>query len=108
MSKANEETNPVERLVIRNGYDSLWIWFGLSRASWLTMPRVMMHDMPDEWQQKMADLLVEWDETWDSHEMPEPSVSAKANGKYTKWPSWLLNYRRPDKERLENLRSSGV
>ena len=26
-------------------------WFGLSYASWLTMPRVMMEAMPEEWQE---------------------------------------------------------
>lgn len=31
------------------GENALWLWFGLSRASWLTLPRVLMHEMPDEW-----------------------------------------------------------
>ena len=30
------------------GCDDLWEWFGLSRASWLTMPRILMHEMPAE------------------------------------------------------------
>ena len=90
---------------MHDGYDRLWVWFGLSRASWLTMPRIMMHEMPDEWQNKMAELLEEWDETWDSSDMPSPYVSAKSsNGKYTKWPSWLLCYRHPDKKEIEKLR----
>jgi len=48
---------------MKKGYDKLWSWFGLSYASFLTLPRVMMHEMPDEWQGKMADLLEEWDST---------------------------------------------
>ena len=88
----------------RDGYDNLWTWFGCSRSSWLTMPRVMMHDMPDEWQKRMADLLDEWDETWDSSEMPDPSVVARSGGKYARFPEWLLNYRRPNLEMLKNLR----
>ena len=101
------EAERLEPVVMRDGYDRLWLWFGLSRASWLTMPRVMMHEMPDEWQNKMAELLEEWDETWDSHEMPSPSVSAKDDrNKFTRWPSWLLNYRHPDKREINKLRSN--
>jgi hypothetical protein len=89
----------------KKGYDKLWDWFGLSRASWLTMPRIMMHEMPDEWQEKMADLCNEWDQTWDSSEMPSPMVSAKAdNGKFTRWPSWVLNYRHPNINEADKLR----
>jgi len=90
----------------RTGYNKLWLWFGLDRASWLTLPRVMMHEMPDEWQSKRADLLHEWDATWDSSEMPSPHVSAKRGGKFTCWPEWLLNYRHPQREEIECLRSN--
>lgn len=91
---------------MREGYDRLWRWFGLSHASWLTIPRIMMHEMPDEWQDKMAELMEEWDETWDSGEMPYPSVSAKGHdNKFTRWPSWLLNYRRPDKAEINKLKA---
>ena len=94
----------IKPFTARDGYDRLWLWFGLSRASWLTMPRVMMHEMTDEWQNKMAELLEEWDETWDSHEFPEPSVSAKSGNKFTRWPSWLLNYRHPSRPDIDKLR----
>lgn len=87
------------------GYESLWRWFSLSYASWLTLPRSLMHEMPDEWQQKMTDLLEEWDETWDGRDMPSPFVSAKSgDGKFTKWPGWLLQYRHPDKQNIDKLR----
>ena len=29
-------------------------WFGLSYASFLTLPRVLMEAMPEEWQRKMT------------------------------------------------------
>ena len=87
------------------GYEKLWTWFGGSRASWLTLPRILMHEMPDKWQDKMADLLDEWDAEWDSSDMPEPSVTAKLDNKFTRWPAWLLNYRRPDKHEIEKLRT---
>ncbi len=101
-------TTDHERVVMRDGYDRLWRWFGLSRASWLTMPRIMMHEMPDDWQDKMAALCEEWDETWNSHEMPEPHVSAKQNGKFTRWPGWLLCYRHPDIDAVNALRNRDV
>ena len=104
MSEANEMTNPVDTVVMREGYDRLWGWFGLTRAAWLTMPRVMMHEMPDEWQSKMTDLLEEWDQTWDSSDMPKPHVTGKQHNKFTKWPSWLLSYRHPDKIALSEMR----
>lgn len=91
------------------GYEKLWGWFGLSRASWLTLPRVLMHEMPDDWQRRMAQLLEEWDETWDGSELPAPTVSAKnPNGRFTKWPTWLLQYRHPDREAISSIRTNPV
>ena len=90
---------------VQGGYDRLWDWFSLSYASFLTLPRSMMHEMPEEWQWKMAALLEEWDNTWDSQALPEPSVTAKKDDKFTKWPDWLLNYRRPNREEINKLRS---
>ena len=88
----------------REGRERLWRWFGMSYASWLTMPRSMMHEMPDEWQDRMADLLEEWDKTWDSSNMPSPSVNARKDGRYTKWPNWLLNYRHPDRQKILSMK----
>jgi hypothetical protein len=93
-----------ENIARRKGYDRLWRWFGLSYASWLTLPRILMHEMPDDWQNKMAALLEQWDETFNGDGMPAPSVSAKRGGKYTSWPSWLLNYRHPDIGEIKKVR----
>lgn len=41
------------------------LWFELSYAQFLTVPRVVMQSMPIEWQRKMALLLAEMDETFD-------------------------------------------
>lgn len=90
----------------RPGHDALWDWFGLSYASWLTLPRSMMHEMSDDWQRRMVELLDEWDAAWDIDDMPTPSVVAKEGGKSTKWPDWLLNYRHPDRERINKMRSN--
>ena len=90
----------------RPGYDALWLWFSLSYASWLTLPRVLLHEMPDEWQARMAELLHEWDETWDSDGVPQAYVTAREDNKFTRWPEWLLNYRRPSRNHINRLRSN--
>lgn len=92
--------------LVAPGRDALWDWFGLSYASWLTLPRSMMHEMPDDWQRRMAELLHEWDATWNSDGMPTPHVGAKIGGKFTRWPGWLLNYRHPDRASIDALRSN--
>lgn len=91
------------------GHEKLWGWFGLSRAKFCVLPRSMMHEMPDEWQLQMADLLEQWDATWVNWPEPFPmgtTVHAKnANGKFARWPEWLLNYRRPDLEAINSIKS---
>lgn len=90
---------------MREGKEKLWRWFGLTRSSFLIMPRVLMHEMPDEWQRKMSQLLEEWDDSWDTDHLPSPSASARdENNRYTRWPDWLLNYRRPCATRIEVCR----
>lgn len=90
-----------------SGEQKLWGWFGLSYATWLTLPRVLMHEMPDEWQSKMADLLEEWDETWNGADMPTPNVTARDDRtrRFVKWPAWLLNYRHPMKNEIDKVRN---
>jgi hypothetical protein len=88
------------------GYDALWLWFGLSYAGWLTLPRVLMHEMPDDWQQRMADLLAEFDQTFPGkNELPfSTQVSLKTGGRFVAAPDWLLRYRRPDLSAINALR----
>lgn len=90
---------------MKDGYDKLWLYFGLSRASWLTLPRVMMHEMPDIWQKQMAELLEEWDNTW----VNQPDLGTRVQttdltGKLIKTPEYLLNYRYPDKITLDTFK----
>lgn len=82
----------------QTGYDRLWNWFSWSRASWLTIPRSVAHQMPDEWQGKLTALLEEYEEA--TRKAPDPitmipKVLAKQGNRFTRWPSWLLNYRHP-------------
>lgn len=65
-----------------------------------------MHEMPDDWQQRMAELIHEFDATWKGEEMPAPHVVARENGRNTRWPEWLLNYRHPDFARIDDMRSN--
>lgn len=86
----------------------LWGWFGLSYASFLVMPRVAMHAMPDEWQEKMALLLHEYDETINTSAFGVKGCTVRAtdgNGKLAKMPEELLNYRRPSKETIAEIKS---
>lgn len=77
--------------------DPMWDWFGLSYANYLVLPRTLICGMPDEWQQKMVDLLEEMQETYDSEKIDgDYHVTVRDdNGRFKKDP--LSNYRHPPK-----------
>jgi len=85
------------------GEEELWLWFCLSYATWLTLPRVMMHEMSDEWQGKMAALLNEWTATYQN--MPDigTRVCITKHGKFCKKPEWL-SYRHPDTATIRSFK----
>lgn len=92
----------VEKDGVIYDHNHLWDWFGLSRASFLAIPRVMLHEMPLDWQNKMAKLLWEYDQTFSN----PPNLGTRVivtdeRGKAVKTPEWLINYRHPDKAELE-------
>jgi len=71
------------------------------------MPRVLMHEMPDEWQGKMAALLNEYDATfanWPSGWGVRAQLTN--NGKMQAMPEWLTNYRHPDRAAIAKIRSA--
>lgn len=81
-------------------------WFGLSYAAFVVMPRVAMTQMPKEWQEKMAELLHEYDETINTGAFGVHScfVTVKdKNNKFMKMPEELVNYRHPSKEAITEL-----
>lgn len=88
------------------GRTSLSCWFGLSYASWLTLPRVLMEAMPDEWQARMAALLREYDEAFPN----QPDIGTRVQATHpgskilTSMPGWLQNYRRPDRDAIDACR----
>lgn len=106
LQRIESDENPIER----PGYDALWGWFGLSRAGWLTIPRVLMHEMHDDWQARMAALLYEYYETFPNQ--PDfgtrVQLTTTLSGKLTRGPDWLNNYRYPDYAAIEELRGTAT
>ena len=78
-------------------------WFGLTYVSWLTLPRVLMQAMSEEWQHKMVELLDEYDSAFPNQPDYNTSVHIKQKGKFAKMPDWI-NYRRPDKKAIDKMR----
>ena len=93
----------VRSAVPRSGYDALWEWFGLSRASFLTLPRALMHEMPHAWQARMATLLAEWNAAYPFLENKgyQTHVSLRRDRRFVKAPDWMVNYRHPDRAEIE-------
>jgi hypothetical protein len=79
-------------------------WFASTRASWLTLPRVMLEDMPTEWQSRFVDLLREYEDTFVNQPDLGTRVQCVENGKLIKTPYELINYRRPDRGFLNSCR----
>lgn len=92
------------RTAIRTESEALQSWFNLSYASWLTLPRVLMEAMPIEWQDEMAALLNEYDETFPNQPEMGTRVQCTHNEKLIPTPDWLSNYRHPDKQMIDQMR----
>ncbi|MDF3933513.1 hypothetical protein [Pseudomonas citronellolis] len=92
----------------RSGYDRLWLWFGLSRSAYAIMPRVMMHAMPDAWQDRMAALLEEWMEFWPNMPDVDAHVQIRQGGRVIQTPPWLINYRHPDRQQLAEVHGGNL
>lgn len=89
-------------VIYRPGRDALWQTFGLSYATFITIPRVLAHEMPDEWQGQMAKLLDEYFAKWQGLDDAEINfqVLSHVRGKRVSMPRWLLNYRHPDRDEI--------
>lgn len=79
-------------------------YFGLSYASWLTLPRVLMEAMPEAWTGQMAALLHQYDDAFPNQPNYGTTVRLTIDGKLVKTPSWLSNYRHPDLAMINQLR----
>jgi len=104
----------IEKLIDQVNYDweavkggeRLWRWFGLTRASWLTLPRVLLHEMPDDWQEQMARLLEQFDQAFPNWIPGQLYVNLKENGRFTSLPEALCNYRHPRADEIDAYRVS--
>jgi hypothetical protein len=64
----------------------------------------MCHQMPDEWQDKMAALMEEWDDTWVNQPDFGTRVQLTKDKKLFKTPDWVSNYRHPDKAIFDRMK----
>jgi hypothetical protein len=81
--------------------DDLGCWFGLSRASYLTLPRSLMEAMPEEWQARMAELLFQASAAFEYPRAGSYEVRLRdqETGRYL--PDPLADYRHPDQDLIE-------
>jgi hypothetical protein len=68
--------------------DHVHLWFGLTYASYLTLPRSVLQSMPDEWQERFVAMLRELDEAYGHLDWPAYRVSAvdRSTGKFIRDP----------------------
>lgn len=61
--------------------DPIHNWFGLSYASYLTIPRSVLQSMPVDWQRRMVKLLEEMAKECEKHQIELPSTIVNRRGK---------------------------
>ena len=86
--------------------ESIQLWFGLSRASFAVLPRVLIEAMPHDWQQRLAGLLEEADDAFPSAPDFDYCVQQRVNGRIIDLPDFMRNYRRPDASFIAACRRS--
>jgi hypothetical protein len=58
--------------------EPIHMWFGLTYANYLTLPRTLLQSMPVEWQRRFVGCLMELNETFGHLEMaPQYIVSCR-------------------------------
>jgi hypothetical protein len=82
----------------------VWDAFGLSYASYLVYPRVLLCEMPREWQAKLVALLDEFHEIFQGYEPPRgyAVLPRSGRGQYGRDP--LADYRHPPAEMIARFR----
>jgi hypothetical protein len=62
--------------------------------------------MPDEWQDKMAELLEQWDETWDWSDcgFDYTTIVARKNNRFVKIRDVFTKYRHIDLREIEKYK----
>ena len=79
-------------------------YFGLTYARWLTLPRVLMEAMPEEWKRSIATLLNQYDDAYPNQPSYGTTVRVTVDGKIVRTPEWLINYRHPDRAMINQVR----
>lgn len=77
--------------------------FGLTYASYLVVPRMVLEAMPFEWQEQFVAMMDELHETIEYDE-PDYNVTARKNRRFISDP--LRDYRHPDRSLLTFLKES--
>jgi hypothetical protein len=87
-------------------HEAIHLWFGLTYANYLVMPRSILQSMPDEWQKKFVLLLNEARETFPDLDWPSYRCMAvdESTGRFIKDP--IPHYNR-GRTRLESKASDG-
>lgn len=85
--------------------DLIHDWFGLTYASYLVLPRVLMQEMPAKWQEKMVILLNEAQDTWEHDDNYTVQLKDK-KGRFKKDP--LADYRHPDWDAVNAARKPEI
>jgi len=111
MGEVGGAAREAPRVVARpTGVDILWdgpvhVAFGLTYASYLVWPRVLMTAMPLDWQERFVALADEFSDAWTQYE-PQQGYRVQrlgARGRFVRDP--LGNYRHPDLRLLSSLRA---
>ena len=78
-------------------------WFSLSYASYLTLPRALLQEMPCEWQERFVALLEEMGEVFETPTGWNYTVTLRDDkGRFL--PDRLNNYRHPDRSAIDACR----
>lgn len=81
-------------------------WFGLTYASYLTLPRVILQSMPGEWQERFVACLNELNEEFDPMALPDVDytvmVRHPTTGRFVEHP--YGSYRYPDRALIDSWR----
>lgn len=68
--------------------EPIHLWFNLTYANYLCLPRSVLQSMPQEWQARFCEMLGELDDAFGHLEWPSYRVSAvdKSNGQFISDP----------------------
>lgn len=96
-------TEDTEKSIFEESDEPIHLWFELSYAQYLTVPRSIMEAMPIEWQRKMALLLEELDDTyaWRPNEGRYWVRLKNDKGHFVHDP--LMEYRHPKADYIKSL-----